>query len=562
MNANAGQTSLTWRISAIQFLSIVVVSALTFLSSMTISYFYLEQLFEDKAEILFGSVENELVMFDHALNLVEADWEEELQTGMPKLANTLGTDYDRITELPPSMLKQIARDHNLTDIYLINKDLEVTAASFEPDIGLDMTRFTDEYTRYLKELLNKGEVGVDRISVSTETGELKKYAYYSAPGSGFIINADIGVYDRIASNEQSSAIVNSLYQDVTQRFTARHSELLDLDVFMISRVDQWSLFNEGRQLSREIADRLYAGNPVQVNEQDSLTLFRKVPFDRYDSMGYRIYAMVTLDQSARSRLLVQALWYSLLGTIAVVAVTWLLSYFLLQRVIVNRFDTLMRQMTRISDVHGTRIDLDGYDEITEIGMKMNEMLTRIETESHQRDLFENLSHIDALTRVANRRRLDEVLVNEVSRVSRDLGSMSVIMLDIDWFKGYNDYYGHLAGDEALRNVANILSQCTQRPSDLVARYGGEEFICVVPGTDRETGEQLAKSIVNHVFDAQIPNQASPLAYLSVSAGCLFVASGQTCTPEQVLAQVDALLYQSKYAGKHRFHVADFSARQR
>ena len=137
----------------------------------------------------------------------------------------------------------------------------------------------------------------------------------------------------------------------------------------------------------------------------------------------------------------------------------------------------MHQMTRISDVHGTRIDLEGADEITQIGAKMNEMLNRIETESHQRDLFENLSHIDTLTRVANRRRLDEVMINEVSLVNRHMGNLTLVMLDIDWFKGYNTT-ATLAGDEALRNVANILSQSTQRTSDLVARYGGEEFIAV------------------------------------------------------------------------------------
>ena len=309
----------SWRISAIQLLSIVLAAALTFLSGLTISYYYLDQLFQDKADILFGGIENELVMFDHALNLIEADWDEELQQQMPKIARTLGEGhFDLVGELTPELLKKTAREHGLTDLYIINDDLVITAAGFEADIGLDMSQFTGEYTAYLRGLLNKGEVGVDRISVSTETGELKKYAYYSEPGSNLIINADIGVYDRIASDDQSSAIIKSLYEDVTKAIYHKHGELLDLDVFMISEANPMVAVYRGRQLTREIADRLYAGIPVSLTERDQVTLFKEVPFARYGSMGYEIYAMLTLDQSARTSLMLNALWYSAVGTLLLV----------------------------------------------------------------------------------------------------------------------------------------------------------------------------------------------------------------------------------------------------
>ena len=97
--------------------------------------------------------------------------------------------------------------------------------------------------------------------------------------------------------------------------------------------------------------------------------------------------------------------------------------------------------------------------------------------------LKRLSYLDGLTGVANRRRFDEVLGLEWKRMTRDAKPLSLIMCDIDFFKAYNDTYGHQAGDDSLRQVANTLNSVPERPGDLVARYGGEEFAVIMPGTD-------------------------------------------------------------------------------
>lgn len=545
-------TSLSSRIWLILLLALILASLTTFLTAAATGYYYINQIFNDKVDTIFTSIENELVIFDHALTLVEEDWDKELTHNLPKLAQKFTEGKYSATEKTPEYLKKIAREHGLTDLYLIDNNLVVIASSFKPDIGLDMSKFSSEYTKYLKDLLNQGETGIDRINVSSETGILKKYAYYSSPGSDLIINVDIGVYDRIKRGGKKANLVRILYEDITQQFKANRSDIIDIDVFNISQADQWSLFTEGRKLSRNLADRLYSGEQVKIEEPGKITLFSKAPFSRYEDMGFKVFTMIVLDQSSRSTLLFNALFFTISGTLILVLMIWLISYILLQKLLTKRLNNLMLQIGQLSGTKNERIDIGGTDEITQIGETINKVLNRIEQEEKKKNLFENLSHTDSLTRVANRRKLNEVLESESYRVSRGLGNLCVMMIDVDWFKDYNDFYGHLAGDEALKTVASILINSMQRPSDLVARFGGEEFICIIPGSDSGSGKELAANIVERVFQTQIPHDKSPLKFLSVSLGCLYIANHQSCTAELVIQQVDDLLYKSKSAGKNQF----------
>lgn len=550
-------TSLSNRIWIILLLALILSSVTTFLTAMTTGYYYINHLFDDKVETIFSSIENELVLFDQALNLVEEDWNKELTENLPKLARHLEKINNGLIEKDPQSLKKIAKQYGLTDIYLIDKNLIVIASSFKPDIGLDMSKFTPEYTQYLRKLLNKGEIGIDRINVSSETGILKKYAYYSAPGSNFIVNADIGVYDRIHKGGDKAKLVRLLFDFFTKYLKTNNSDIIDVDVYNISEADQWSLFYEGRKLPRDLADRLYQGEDIQFEKNDKLTIFHKTPFSRYDEMGFKVFTKVVIDLSSRSTLLVNALSYTVTTTIILILLIWLLSYLLLQKFLTKRLNNLMQQIEQISVTRQERIRIAGSDEITRIGATINDALDHIEQEEQKKNLFQNLSSTDSLTGTANRRKLDEVLFHEVNRVSRGMGNLCVIMLDVDWFKKYNDEYGHLAGDEVLKNLAIILNQCMQRPSDLVARFGGEEFICIIPGCYASSGKKLAQNMVDEVFKAQMPHLQSPFKQLTISVGCLFIASEQSCTPEQVVQQVDKILYKSKAAGKNQVSFAEY-----
>lgn len=164
-----------------------------------------------------------------------------------------------------------------------------------------------------------------------------------------------------------------------------------------------------------------------------------------------------------------------------------------------------------------------------------------------------LSTQDGLTALANRRRLDEVLDIECRRARREKTHLSLLMTDVDYFKKFNDTYGHQAGDDCLRQVAAALNEAIMRPGDLAARYGGEEFAVVLPGTDLAGACQVAETIRRKVQALAIPHTASGVAtHVTLSLGAATLLSGEALTPEGLIQRADAALYSSKHTGRNRW----------
>jgi diguanylate cyclase (GGDEF)-like protein len=163
-----------------------------------------------------------------------------------------------------------------------------------------------------------------------------------------------------------------------------------------------------------------------------------------------------------------------------------------------------------------------------------------------------LSATDGLTQVANRRYFDERLISEFSRSSREGTSLSLIMIDVDFFKAYNDALGHVAGDECLSRIAISIRDSLKRPTDLVARYGGEEFVVLLPVTPLEGASKLAEEIRQNIEALKISHPSSPIgAYVTVSLGVAGASHvGKTSKRELLLQKADQALYKAKLGGRN------------
>ncbi len=169
-----------------------------------------------------------------------------------------------------------------------------------------------------------------------------------------------------------------------------------------------------------------------------------------------------------------------------------------------------------------------------------------------RDLLENLSTLDGLTNIPNRRRFDEILVHEWNRAVRKKAPISLLFIDIDHFKYYNDHYGHLAGDDCLKAVARVLQSSLGRAADFLARFGGEEFIILLPDTKESGCRHLAEAIRSAVEKLDIEHRDSPVAdHLTVSIGAVTCIDVTKCDRELLLEHADRLLYQAKHEGRNR-----------
>ena len=177
---------------------------------------------------------------------------------------------------------------------------------------------------------------------------------------------------------------------------------------------------------------------------------------------------------------------------------------------------------------------------------------RLETANRQ---LAALSTTDSLTGIANRRHFDEVLLSEWRRATRSRHPLALAMLDVDWFKAYNDHYGHQAGDTCLQTVARLLQTRVSRASDLAARYGGEEFALIVVETDIETMRDLAEAIRAALESLALPHTASPLGRVTVSLGVAVLVPAVDLAPEELLRRADAALYCAKAQGRNQVVVA-------
>ena len=170
----------------------------------------------------------------------------------------------------------------------------------------------------------------------------------------------------------------------------------------------------------------------------------------------------------------------------------------------------------------------------------------------QRRMLETLANIDGLTELPNRRQFDAVLSAEWARATRTGQPLSVALLDVDFFKRYNDTYGHAMGDHALQLVARTLRKRVLRPADLAARYGGEEFVVVMPDTPIEGALELAEKLRIGVEGLGVPHKRSSAAIcLTITVGVACTTTDGVLTAEALLQKADERLYRAKKSGRNR-----------
>jgi len=185
-----------------------------------------------------------------------------------------------------------------------------------------------------------------------------------------------------------------------------------------------------------------------------------------------------------------------------------------------------------------------------------QLVDRLECSNRE---LERLAGIDQLTQVANRRALDQTLVREWRRCARNSLSLSLVLCDLDYFKRYNDALGHLEGDECLRKVAVALQTMVRRPGDLVARFGGEEFAIILPETDIDGADRIARQTVDAIASLRLPHPDSPHGLVSVSVGAAVTIPNPRLAPTRLFAAADEALYDCKHAGRNGYRVTQLVA---
>ena len=185
-----------------------------------------------------------------------------------------------------------------------------------------------------------------------------------------------------------------------------------------------------------------------------------------------------------------------------------------------------------------------------MAIKQAELYQQLEAANQK---LQQLASIDSLTQIPNRRSFDEVLEREWQRLQREQAPLSLILCDMDFFKNYNDTYGHQSGDDCLKEVAKILQQAAQRPGDLAARYGGEEFALVLPNTDTAGAVYVAETILSSIRTKNLIHESSKISsYLTLSLGIATIIPQSSSSLTWLIAKADEALYRAKLTGRDRY----------
>ncbi|MBR9857229.1 MAG: diguanylate cyclase [Gammaproteobacteria bacterium] len=282
------------------------------------------------------------------------------------------------------------------------------------------------------------------------------------------------------------------------------------------------------------------------------------------TFNYHLQLKAAAQQAitVHQRMIRRSLFGLLLASLALITIT-VGAVIYVRRAVVLRINRLSAAMHAHQLGHDEPIPCDGHDEISLMGStfavfvearrqaeqqleQANKHLQQMNDELHR------LSEIDELTRIANRRRFDQHMTSVWRRAQREQSAIGLIMADIDFFKRFNDEYGHQAGDECLHRVAQALAGELHREGDMVARYGGEEFILLLPGLNLVQTEQLAQHLLQAVRRLQIPNAQADCHMVTISLGVASVVPTTQNRVESLISRADQALYAAKHRGRDQF----------
>lgn len=241
-----------------------------------------------------------------------------------------------------------------------------------------------------------------------------------------------------------------------------------------------------------------------------------------------------------------AIWTGIL----VVLITLVIIYVLYQRIVV-RLLLLDSQVNRASEDDTALVSIGGNDEIANLAQTFSMYLQRVRD---QEKALLDMALTDPLTNIPNRRAFDKQIKEMIAQAQRNNWDLTILLIDIDFFKVYNDHYGHNDGDACLRLVARQLNAVVLRNTDFCARFGGEEFVCLLPNTDANGAKDKAEALRIAIENMQIPhngNKVSPVVTVSVGGATFPFSIDTNWTADIIIEQADKALYRAKAEGRNR-----------
>ncbi len=524
-----------------------------------------------------------LRLFDLMIAEDEGVLEKRIKMSLPKIAGQLLSQHNKLDEVSVEFINRLCVQYEVDEIYVINREGIVINTNFSPDMNLNLKGVSEAMAELLDSLYGKGIVVSDRFNISVATGVIKKYSYYSPPESNYIFEIAHHLKPHLAK-VRSKHYVDFLFGELFLFDSASNTEITSVDILIPHDIGVWSLLKRNKKISMEVVGILseFTESEVRVESDEKINIYKK--FNRINTgVGQSPYFIthIEYDTQYHHDVLVKSSFILFIIVIIITISSFLVVSFYIDRNIFVHINNIVNHLNALANGSRSVLNIQNPLEFKLISQAVNYMqdkilsrendlkkanddfeIALIERTTELRNANEKLEHLsfhDGLTGLANRRRFDVALPDELHRLRRSSGCLSFFIIDIDYFKNYNDTLGHVPGDDCLRKISSFLDSIVRRAPDLAARYGGEEFSVILPDIDGTSAEKIANNICEGVYKLAIAHPSSEVGpYVSVSIGAITLKIDAEYSPKDIIDKADKLLYKAKKEGRNRVVFKDFT----
>ncbi|WP_191600815.1 diguanylate cyclase domain-containing protein [Marinomonas algicola] len=504
------------------------------------------------------------VHFERAMYASELSRDTE-RLSAQTLEKIIGQEYSNTNSYPISenfqqffnaIRQKISANSELEQTFINEIDL-LSAQYFDSIISLDNHLFENEK-------LNRETAEIKQRLMVLQSNQIKAEASETVNPS----------YHEIFTNIVSTTVL-ALYSESL----GQSNKLRELNEENIKKLFNMEGLNETLssriQEIKGLSELTFAINKQKIHH--SLAILgsarqTRLAAQRLSSACFEFYLSLknatTKASNEHAKLINKVIFKILIFSLAFLMLT-IIAYWFIQHYIIRRLNSLSQIITEHINGKAVNIPKCGKDEISVIARAFSIFVDSInkansESVKAQKDVEEAneklhalneslqlISHTDDLTKIANRRHFFQSLAESWEQAEKTQSQVSIIMLDLDYFKLYNDFYGHQEGDRCLREIAQLFKSYIDKVGGKVARYGGEEFIALLIGMSKEETYTLANALKDSVFNNAFPHEKSPLDIVTISVGIATQLPDAGNTPEQLISMADVALYEAKNSGRNK-----------